>query len=363
MALPRNVHQTLNSGLGDDSPPSLHPAIDNQLETYRKAGRSQNTVASYQQAIKHFQNQWQGLLPASTKSIARYITAYAPTVSIGTLRIRLAALADWHKKQGYPDPTKAPEVQDVMRGIAKKHPKAAKQALPLAFDHLEVMVESLEHRMSEARNSQNIAEMMRCSRDRALLLIGFWRGFRSDELSRITVQGTKVFPGIRMEIFLPFSKTDRMAKGVTYELQALKAYCPVTAYRRWLEDSAIVSGPVFCGIDRWGKVSVRGMNNKCIGPILNDIAKKAGLDIYLTTHSMRRGFALWAADEGWDIHAVMQYVGWKSYDNAKRYVPARFSFGKLALAPIQVSSSRSAVPVRMDEGLVIAGEVLERDNR
>ncbi|MDD2148043.1 MULTISPECIES: tyrosine-type recombinase/integrase [Pseudomonas] len=50
-----------------------------------------------------------------------------------------------------------------------------------------------------------------------------------------------------------------------------------------------------------------------------------------TSHSMRRGFATWASANGWDIKALMGYVGWKDMKSALRYVDSRVSFGHLAI--------------------------------
>jgi hypothetical protein len=37
--------------------------------------------------------------------MARYLAAYAEQLSLNTLKHRLAALAQWHIEQGFPDPT------------------------------------------------------------------------------------------------------------------------------------------------------------------------------------------------------------------------------------------------------------------
>src|SRR5690606_5945668 len=50
-----------------------------------------------------------------------------------------------------------------------------------------------------------------------------------------------------------------------------------------------------------------------------------------SSHSLRRGFATWAAASGWDLKALMHYVGWRDMKSALRYVDATTSFGGLAL--------------------------------
>ncbi|MEZ5505935.1 MAG: hypothetical protein R3F38_08080 [Gammaproteobacteria bacterium] len=51
-------------------------------------------------------------MPATADSVSRYLTDHADTLSVNTLKQRLAALAKWHNDQGFPDPTaKAPLVK------------------------------------------------------------------------------------------------------------------------------------------------------------------------------------------------------------------------------------------------------------
>ena len=79
----------------------------NKLNNYIEAATRDNTRKSYQSAIRHFELEWQGFLPATAESVARYLADYAETLSLNTLRQRLAALAQWHIEQGFSDPTKA----------------------------------------------------------------------------------------------------------------------------------------------------------------------------------------------------------------------------------------------------------------
>ncbi|MFD1690927.1 hypothetical protein ACFSHR_03265 [Azotobacter chroococcum] len=49
---------------------------------------------------------------------------------------------------------------------------------------------------------------------------------------------------------------------------------------------------------------------------------------------MRRGFATWAAANGWDLKSLMGYVGWKDMKSAMRYIDPTLSFGGLAARPL-----------------------------
>ncbi|WP_196912609.1 hypothetical protein [Pseudomonas nitroreducens] len=100
------------------------------VERYLQAGTRENTRRSYQSAIEHFEVTWGGFLPATSDAIVRYLVDYADTLSLNTLKQRLAALAQWHVSQGFPDPTKTPTVRQVLKGIRTLHPNQAKPSRP-----------------------------------------------------------------------------------------------------------------------------------------------------------------------------------------------------------------------------------------
>lgn len=310
---------------------------------YREAGKSKNTHDSYTSALKHYLEVWDGgvdhacpLLPASPSMISSYIVSLAGKVKVSTIRHRLTALSKWHESQGFYNPVHSQEVKEVIKGVAKMHHTAPKQAPALTFDHLKAICDRLEAQKILAIESEHQADILRIHRDLALILVGFWKGFRSDELSRVEAEKVRFYPGHGMEIFLSHSKTDTEALGKTHFMQSLRLYCPADALQRWLELSGINSGPVFRGVDRWGGVSKVGINKRTIEHVLNRVSE--GLfdsSLKFSTHSLRRGFADWATNAGWSMNSMMDHVGWKSPASAQRYMPVKKDFGSLTLASPQ----------------------------
>lgn len=90
---------------------------DKSIQHYIDASVRKNTQKSYQSAVRHYEVEWKGFLPATADNIAQYLIDYADKLSINTLNQRLAALAQWHIEQGFPDPTKASVVHKVLKGI------------------------------------------------------------------------------------------------------------------------------------------------------------------------------------------------------------------------------------------------------
>lgn len=312
------------------------------LDRYLHAATRDNTRRSYRAAIEHFEVEWGGFLPATAESVARYLAAHAGQLSLNTLKLRLSALAQWHNSQGFPDPTKAPLVRQTLRGIRALHPAREKQAEPLQLCDLQQVVETLEAEARQAEAAGDRAALLRSRRDAALILLGFWRGFRSDELCRLQVQDIRVQPGVGMSLYLPRSKGDRDNLGTHYRAPALRRLCPVQAYQAWIASAGLLEGPVFRGIDRWGRLGEAGLHANSVIPLLRQALGRAGLDAErYSSHSLRRGFATWASASGWDLKALMEYVGWKDVKSALRYVDASAAFGSLALAEVAALPGQS----------------------
>jgi hypothetical protein len=47
---------------------------------------------------------------------------------------------------------------------------------------------------------------------------------------------------------------------------------------------------------------------------------------------LRRGFASWASANGWEMRALMEYVGWKNVSSASRYVDSPDPYHREMLA-------------------------------
>ncbi len=292
------------------------------IDRYVQAATRDNTRRSYLSAIHHFEVEWGGFLPATADSVARYLADHAETLAINTLRQRLAALGQWHIDQGFPDPTKAPIVRKVFRGIQRLHPAQEKRAKPLQLDQLERVTTWLDAAIAAAGAAHDPIAQLRHARDKALVLLGFWRGFRGDELARLEVQYVEAIPGEGITCYLPQTKGDRQFKGSTFKAPALSRLCPVAAYQTWIDLSGLESGAVFRSITRWGRLNEDGLNPASIIPLLRSLFDQAGIldaDQY-SAHSLRRGFANWATSNGWDLKTLMEYVGWKNIQSAMRYV-------------------------------------------
>lgn len=294
------------------------------LDRYLEAATRANTQRSYGNAVRHFEVEAGRLLPATPDQVAQYLADYAESLAVTTLRQRLAALGRWHRDHGFVDPTHTALVRKTIKGIAAVHGEQAKQATPLALVQMGQVADWLDAATAAAHARGDAESALRHTRDRAWLLLGFWRGFRGDELLRVQAQHLKIVPGEGMHVFLPRSKGDRENTGRSYPVPALSRWCPVAAMSRWLEASGLREGPVFRGINRWGQLREASLHANSFIRLMRGLFQQAGLAApeEFSGHSLRRGFAGWATSQGWDLKSLMQYVGWSDVNSALRYLEA-----------------------------------------
>ena len=127
---------------------------------------------------------------------------------------------------------------------------------------------------------------------------------------------------------------------------ALTRLCPVEAVQAWLTASKLDTGPLFRRVNRWGAPGQQPMNRKSVIPWLRRLLAQAGVDDArsYTSHSLRRGFAGWAAHNGWDLKALMLYVGWRDIQSAARYVDPLSSDRDRLEAGLQRSTPAVSAP-------------------
>ena len=196
------------------------PAVAQQR--YLEAATADNTRRSYQSAIRQFEH-CGGQLPADEAQVIRYLLAQAERLNPRTLSLYLTALRQWHRLQGFPDPTDRAEVRKTLQGIKRVQGQPKRQAPIFRLEQLEQMIASLA------------GEGLKAVRDRALLLVGFFGAFRRSELVTLAVEHLAWEPeGVILT--LPRSKTDQTGEGKRKALPMGEGpLCPVAALRYWLE--------------------------------------------------------------------------------------------------------------------------------
>jgi len=278
------------------TPAPLSPA------DFARVNRAESTLACYESDWRQI-TAWCKAerikpLPASPAVVARYLAAMAGDgYKVATIKRHLATISVKHRLAGQPDPTKAAEVAETMKGIRRTRGAEQKQAKPLLPADLRRIVKALPAGVDGAR-------------DRALLLFGFASSFRSAEIIALRVEDVEFKPqGIA--VFLRSSKTDQEGIGRRIGIPKGKErlLCPVVALRAWLKAAAITSGPLFPGLDP-----------PAVGAAVRRGLAAAGLSTAsYSGHSLRSGFVTAALIAGVPPEVIQKQTGHKSIDMLLRY--------------------------------------------
>lgn len=233
-------------------------------------------------------------LRADPLVVAKYLAALAKDgLKVSTLQRRVAAIAAAHKAAGFESPTNAEGVRAVMRGIRRTIGNKSVRKAPATADVLTPMLEQLPASLTGVR-------------DRALLLVGFGAALRRSELVDLKVNDVERVKGGAL-LHIRRSKTDQEGKGQVVPLPAGRKLKPIAALDAWLAAACITQGPIFCEVDRHGRVGAAALSGRSVARIVKRIAKAAGLDETLFSgHSLRAGFVTSALGDGVDPLKVMK---------------------------------------------------------
>jgi site-specific recombinase XerD len=277
---------------------------------YIQAATSDNTRKAYRSDIRHFERSG-GLLPATSAQVINYLHHYAVSLNPRTLERRLTALKQWHRYQGFADPTIDAAVQKTLIGIKRLHGKPKQKAFALSVQDIEAMTAPLltSHHLS-------------CVRDHALIKIGYYAALRRSELVGLQVNDF-LWQEEGVTVLLNSSKTDQEHEGQSVMVPyGDDEHCPLVALKRWLTLSAIASGFVFCCIKKGGKLTSLQLHPASFNEILKKHAAKTlhPHQQKISSHSLRRGITTAASLANADFVMLMRHGRWKSEKTVLEYI-------------------------------------------
>lgn len=304
-----------------------------EIETRGVAKGFQNSIREIlrhrwaESTIRTYYHVWSGFVvfaqtmgreafPAHPETVAAYIADLnVKGYRKSTISKVLTVIRQIHA-QGQ-DPTTAPLVAELWRGIKRKDRRPKKRAPVVSLADLVAMCTVLEKRTSGL-----------AIRDRALLAVGWAAAARSSELVALDWSDIKEVPeGI--ELTIRSSKTDQQGQGELVALplyrEDLAAACPVRALRSLLfktEGAGQVA--VFpCsgfGVTRAQLEPNTRANRIAVHRAVQRAARLAKLPGKYSSHSLRRGFATTAAASGIPDRYIMNHGRWRSRQVLDGYV-------------------------------------------
>lgn len=259
-----------------------HRAALDDLAQFDKAG---NTRRAYASGLAIFQG-WLAAHPAytaDTAGIAAFLADLdATNAKTSTIKARLAALRAVY------DAAKSKQIDGVMESIKRRRAEmgagnASTSKQQVTLDQLREMCAQPPAGLTETRN-------------RALLLVGFWLAARRSELVAMRVEDVQ-WDKAGALVTIRKSKTNQTGEKPTVKpLVKLaandRAICPCTALQAWLALAGIASGFIFVTTnhDRLTH-SRKPITAQVVALVVKDYCERVQLlpDLF-AGHSLRSGF-------------------------------------------------------------------------
>ncbi|MEE3452022.1 MAG: site-specific integrase [Dialister sp.] len=298
------VEKNISSGLSDKSLNAL------------AVTKSKNTINAYESDWNDFCD-WcryhhKSSYPASPETVVNYINDLADFAKAATIRRRISAISENYNASDERDnnPCRAWIVKEALIGLTRLKGSMQKGKTPIYWEEIEEIISHMD--LSSPVHM----------RDKAILLLGFMGAFRRSELSGLDVEDLKKYPqGIVVTI--RHSKTDQTSEGQQIGIPYIhdESMDCIGAIHNWIQVSGIQSGPLFRSFLKNGKVSSRRLSDKSINLIVKKYAASIGLDPdFYGAHSLRHGFATYAALKGVEERLIMKQTRHHSVEMVRRYI-------------------------------------------
>lgn len=295
------------------APPPTDPRTAAAAEELQAKAKADSTLRKYALARQHYETwcETTGRIayPATEQTLVDYVASVhaAPNrTAVSTLRVRLSAVRREHITRGLHYP-KGDALQDTISGYIRAYGTAPqRQARPLHATDLPRILDQID------------LTTMRGIRDRAILLLGFAGGFRRSELAAVEVADLEWHDrGVR--VLIRRSKSDQEGRGYrkTIPFGSSSATCPVTALRVWLDRAGVRAGRVWRPVRKNDVVHGDGLSGAVIATVVAARARAAGLVVdpdarqTWSGHSLRRGFATDAVEQGASAAKIREQGGWR----------------------------------------------------
>lgn len=298
------------------------PLSDKSKKSFAET-KADNTIDAYQADWNDFcdwcQYNKKQAFPAAPETLVNYINDLADYAKVSTIRRRISAISENYNAANALGLTKDNPchtwiVKESLLGISRLKGSYEKGKMPIFWEEIEEMVRRVD------------LTTITGLRDRALLLLGFMGAFRRSELVGLDVEDIRKLPqGILITI--KSSKTDKLSSGQQIAIPYLKSILDdpsmdcIAALDAWKEAGHLSSGPLFRRISKAGNVLQYRLSDKSVSLIVKKYAAAIGLDpTDYGGHSLRHGFATYAAEHRLPERLIMKQTRHKSVEMVRRYI-------------------------------------------
>lgn len=281
--------------------------------------KAKNTIDAYRSDWDDFCD-WckyhkQTSFPATAETIVNYINDLADYAKTATIRRRVSAISENYNAAitsgiKVENPCREWIVKEALTGLTRLKGGAQTGKTPIYWDQLCDMIKCID--------TKGLGGL----RDKAVLLLGFMGAFRRSEISGLDVTDIKrVHQGIIVTVRQ--SKTDQQQMGQQVGIPCISDddFDCVKAVEQWITAANLVDGPLFRSILKNNTASKNRLSSKSINVIVKKYVSMIGLnpDLY-GAHSLRHGFATYAALNGVEERLIMRQTRHRSVEMVRRYI-------------------------------------------
>lgn len=280
-------------------------------ESDQQASMSESTRRAYYSDLQDFMTKTGRGFPADTDSVLGYLAVCADRINPRTLRRRLSMIRKWHQLHRVADPTRELAVKETMNAILRTHGTPKVKAKAVRLPALLQLVKYCDEHSS-----------LLYTRNKALLLVGYFGAFRRSELVNLVWESIEFVPE-GMTIQLPRSKTDQRGEGFVCAIPfGPDHYCPVRALLGWRDASSAYEGYIFRRLTNQGTVLQSPISSHHWNNELKRLAHQAKLPNadQMSAHSLRRGSTTEAASRGAPLVTLKRHGRWRSGNSVLEYI-------------------------------------------
>lgn len=318
----------------------------NALRELLREGEAENTVRSYQSAMRY----WAGwhqfrlgqaiALPLPVDTVLLFIADHAqrstpyglrcelpPSIdaalvqsgckaklgapSHNTLVHRVAVMSKAHQNRGLPNPCHDEKVRELLSRTRKAYAKRGERPQKKAAITKDVLQKLLA----------TCDDSLRGVRDRALLLFAWSSGGRRrSEVSSADMQYLRVIGPGQYVYELAFSKTNQSGADLPENTKPVLGPAG-QALQAWLQRSAITEGAIFRRIRKGGHLG-EPLQAAAVSAIVKERCALAGVEGDFSAHSLRSGFVTEAGKRNVPLAETMALTGHQSVATVLGYFRA-----------------------------------------
>lgn len=271
--------------------------------------------------------------PATPETLAAYLASLATRLTLPTIRRRLVALSQHHKRYGVPSPTTHALVRAVLHGIARDadvqrrsrpHKKTA-----LTTERLRTLIAAIG------------TTRLRDLRDRAIVLVGWAAALRRSELAALDL-GDLVFEARGVTVCIRSSKTDPYGQGRAIDIPVLVDHevCAVAALKTYLEAAALTSGPLYRTFARGDVMKPNRIAPIDVARCIKRAARAGDIAGDFAGHSLRRGYITSGIASGASVPELMRRTRHKSQAVFVGYIEEALPFVRNPLSQMLAPTQR-----------------------